>query len=555
MLGAVWKRWDWLEDGLVPLSAILMHLAWTFPLFALFLRDPATGTVNSGFTVWLCLGILIGGAAAGRLASQNRMGTVIVVVGGLAAIWITLLFTVPADSSDLDSWSADILDHLRFGREGEAVPAPFVVGLCAILLWWRGVRIVTAVRNETVASFVTGMIALLGLLFLAALLPASPDEIPSRAARGLSSMIGPMAFLGSLVAALGFAVLSRYIGEFAMVLSQLSIAVGLLFLASILPVGPSAEALSGWIVLFCASGLTTLALHGVLDTLRQQAEKTGIRLRIDRYWAVTAFSVVASVLVVGLLVGQIVAPGTVARAFGWLRPVWTTLVRILLLLILVIAYLFFSLVGPILAGVQNRPSQARPNPFGSPLSPESLEEFTREPRQIPPIFGRILQAILVLGFIALLTWVFVRSVRRQERGSFAEDDVLETRETVLSSELVRSQLQGLLDSLRRARPPPAFVDPGGPDDPRRVIRELYQRLLARGIALDYPRPRSETPHSYQRGLSYVCSQARKDLEIVTAAYEAARYGVSPPTREQIEAAQEAFRRIDAVMQAAKKPRG
>jgi hypothetical protein len=326
----------------------------------------------------------------------------------------------------------------------------------------------------------------------------------------------------------------------------------LLFLASILPVGPSAEALSGWIVLFVASGLVTLALHGVLDTLRQQAEKTGVLLRIDRYWAMTAFGIVVIVLAVGLLVGQMVAPNAIANALGWLRPLWTTLGRILLLLLLAVAYLFFGLFEPLLAGLQDRPRQNAPRVFQSPLDPENLERLARDPIQVPPILGRIVQAVLILGGVALIAWIFVRAVRRQKRKTIAEDEVLETRETILSLDLVQNQLQGLLDGLRRPKAPPVFVDAGSPGDPRRVVRELYQELLARGISLDVPRAKSQTPGTYQETLGHLYSGGRGDLERLTAIYEVARYGLEPPTQDQVRAAQEAFTRIDARLQSARR---
>jgi hypothetical protein len=550
MLGAAWKRWNWLEDGLVPLSAVLMHAAWAFPLFALFMRNTVTGATTPGFTFGLCLAVLAGGVIAGKMASQNRMGVVIVAVGGLAAIWVALLLTVPADSQSLDLWLDDIAEHLRYGREGEAVPTPFVVGLCVAILWWRGVRIATAERSETVGSFVTGVVALTGLLFLAALLPSSSSQTPSSMAQSMSAMLGPMAFLTSLIAALGFAVLSRYLGERVMLLSQMSITVGLLFLALILPVGPSAEALGRWMLVFLGSGLVALALYSVLDTLRQQAEKTGIVLRIDRYWTATTLGLVAIVLVLGLLVGQIVAPSTIARTLGWLRPVWTALVQVLLLLIFVIAYLFFNLFEPLLARIQNRPQQPGPQPFESPLGLEDVEKLAREPMQIPTILGQILKVLLVLGVLALVVWLFVLAVRRRKRGTLVEDGVIETRETILSLDLVRSQLQGLLNGLRRQKPPPAFVEPGAPEDPRRAIRELYQKLLARGVALNLPRAKSQTPNTYQQTLGYLCTQEQDALETLTLAYEMARYGLLPPTREQVRAAREAFARIDAALQAA-----
>jgi hypothetical protein len=551
MFGAAWKRWNWLEDGLVPASAILMHAAWAFPLFALFMRNTVTGAATPGFTFGLCLAVLAGGTIAGRMASQNRMGVVIVAVGGLAAIWIALLLTVPADAQDMDLWVSAILDRLKLGREGETVPMPFVVGLCVTLLWWRGVRIAATERKETVGSFVTGVVVLIGLLLLAAILPSSLAQTPSRAQQNLSSVFAPLVFLMSLAATVGFAVLSRYVGERAMLLSQLSLVVGLLFLALVLPIGPSTEALGKWVVVFIASGLATLALHGVLDTLRQQAEKTGIRLRIDRYWAITAFGVVAVVLSLGLLVGQIVAPGAIARTLAWLRPVWTTLIRIFLLLIYVIAYLFFGLFEPLLAGLQNRPRQEATSPFDSPLEFQDVERLARDPVEIPPIFGQIVQAVLVLGLVAVIAWIFITAVRKRKRRMLVEDEVIETREMILSLDLVRSQLEGLLDGLRRPRTVPVFVDPGAPEDPRRVVRELYQRLLAKGIALDLPRSRGQTPNAYQQTLRYLCSKEQGALELLTSTYETARYGLVPLTREQVYRAQEAFAQIEAALQAAR----
>lgn len=554
MLGAAWKRWNWLEDGLVPLSAILMHAAWAFPLFALFLRNPGTGAANPGFTFGLCLAVLAGGTIAGRMASQNRMGAVIVVVGGLAAIWIALLLIVPENSQDLDLWFSTILDHVRVGREGEAIPTPFLVVLCIVLLWWRGVRIASAERHETIGSFVTGVIVLIGLLFLAAWLPSGLAQPPGRAPQNAGSALGPMIFLMSLAVAFGLAVLSRFIGDRAMLLSQLSLAVGLLFLALVLPNGPSAEEIGRWVILFISSGLVALALHGVLDTLRQQAAKTGILLRIDRYWAVSALGIVAAVLILGLVVGQIVAPGAIAGALGWLRPAWTALVQILMLLLYVFAYLFFGLFGPLLAGLQGRPREEGARPFDSPLDFEDVERMARDPIEIPPILSQIVQAVLILGLVALIAWVFWVAVQRRKRGRLVNDEVIETRETILSLDLVRSQLQGLLDGLRRSKPPPTFVEPGAPGDTRRAIRELYQRLLARGIALDLPRSRSQTPKAYQQTLGYLCAQEQDPLETLTLAYETARYGLLPPTGEQVQAAREAFARIDAALQAAR-PQG
>jgi hypothetical protein len=547
MLGTVLKRWNWLEDGLIPLAATLMYAAWSYPLFALFIRNQLTGVRNPGFSFWLCLGILLGGAIAGRMASQNRMGAVIVVVGGLAAIVISLLLTMPAEAEGIGSWFADVAKQVAQGSAQEVVPVPIIVVLCVTLLWWRGARVVSAEHEEIMGAFVVGVVAFVGLLILATIKPS----VPSGTSGSMTSVLGPMAFLISVPAALALAAFSRVLGERAITLSQIAAVVGLLFLGAVLPSGPSSQALVGWILLFLASGLVTLALFGVLSTLRDQQRRIGVRLRIDRYWVMTMLTVVVGVLIVGLLVGQILAPATVLWALGWIRPIWTLLVQIFLLIVYAFAYLFFSLIEPLLAAIENRPQRPNPQPQFSPVEPGDLSQVPQgTPLQIPPIVGEIVLVALGLGVIALIAWIFYRAVQKGKReGVLTQDNILETRETILSVDLLRSQLQDVLGALRRPRSPPPFVDPGQVGDPRRVIRELYQKILAQAGQLGAPRGKDETPSAYQRTLSYLCSEEQASLETLTLAYVIARYSLSPPTQEQVQSAQEAFARVDAALQA------
>jgi hypothetical protein len=360
-----------------------------------------------------------------------------------------------------------------------------------------------------------------------------------------------MVFLGCCVVALAFAFSARAFGESAMIVTQLAITVGVVALGLVLPLGPRAEQLGGWSLLFIASGLTTLALNGVLHALRGQAQKTGILVRVDRYWALTVLGVIAVVLVAGLLVGQIVSPGLIAQAFAWLRPVWSALGRIILFLIFVLAYLFFALFEPLLAAFQGGQRQVEPRTFQSPIQLEDWEEIAREPVEIPPVFGHIIRATLVVSAVALLVWFFVRAVRKRSEGTGEEDEVLETRETILSLDLVRSQLDDLLNGLRRQRASPLFVDLDAAPDTRRLVRELYRSVLARAVELDVPRRHEQTPARYQRSLLYLCSsepeQIRQAVETLTAVYEVARYGVDPPTADQVQAAQDAYVQIEAVL--------
>jgi len=552
MLGIALKRWNWLERGVLPLAAALTDSAWAYPLFALFVRNPVLNQEASGFTFWLALGILIAGAAAGALASQNRMGAVIVVVGGFAAIYISLLVTFPTGSGSLDLWWADIGDRVANGRPGEIIPLPVLVVLFAGFLWWRGVRIVSAAHGETAGSFVVGVIALAGLLALSVVLPAAqlaPESFPVRDINSGAGM-APILFLLSLPTAVVFAVLSRYIGERAVTISQGAVVAGLLFLGGAMPYGPDSAGLIGWVLLFVACGLVTLSLNGVSDTLEEQQSRVGVRLRIDRYWVVAMLSVVATVMVLGVLIGQILVPEMVLRMFAWVPPVWDWILRAILFIIAVFAYLFFSLLEPLLAGIEDRPRETAPRPFFSPIEPNDLEQLAREPLQIPPLLLRIVQIGLLVGGVALVGYVFWVAIRRLgAKAVVRQGEVVETRETILSIDLLRDQVGGLLDSLRRARGSPPFLEPGPAGDPRRIIRELYQKVLSRGIELNLPRKRAQTPNAYQQSLSYLCPDEQVSVRVLTQAYVTARYSVEPPTGEQVRAAEAAFARIDEALQA------
>ena len=107
MPGIALKRWHWLDNGLLPVAAAVMYAAWAYPLFAVHVRDPSTGVRHAGFTFWLCLGILLGGAAAGRIAGRLHRGAALVVGGGFAAILICLLLVAPSGLEGVGSWFAE----------------------------------------------------------------------------------------------------------------------------------------------------------------------------------------------------------------------------------------------------------------------------------------------------------------------------------------------------------------------------------------------------------------------------------------------------------------
>jgi len=547
MLGAILKRWNWLDEGLIPLAGALMTAAWGYPLFAAFLRDPKTGTLVAGYSFWLCLTILIAGYLVGRMASENRMAIVMIVVGGMAAILIVLMIVIPAHGEPLDLWFVNLFHFVERGETlGEILPMPLVVIVLTVVLWARGVRLAGIQRGGAVGAFIVGMIAVAGLLFLSALLPANSDEalkISPKLYENLSSGIIPL-FLIALPATVGFALIAPAFGEWASIASEVSLVLGILFISFAMPYGPSTGSLLGWLVLFLSSGLATLALISISTTLHEQERMTGIKLQIDRYWLTIMVVIVVVVIVVGLAIGQLVAPESVLALLGILRPIWRLIRDLFLIILFVFAYLFFSLIEPLLAGLENRPARM-PSTFMSPVQAESMEDLAEQAGEVPAAFSIFLQIVLIAGAVGIIVLFFYLAFRRRERRALAlGDDVLETRENVLSLDLLQEQLKGLFDGLRRRRAS-IFADLGASEDPRAAIREMYQKLLAHAIERKQPRSKQQTPHTYRPALSSLHPGRTSAIEVLTRLYALARYGRKPPTPEQLEEARAAFASLQA----------
>jgi hypothetical protein len=548
MLGISLKRWNWVDDGVIPLTAIVMSAAWGYPLFALFLRNPRTGAGNPGFSFWICLGLLLAAFAAGRLASGNRMGPIIVIVGGLAAIVVLLMLTVPAGGDPFGAWFAGLFRFIQRGQEtGEILPVPLVVIVFGTLFWVRGVRAASLDHNGAVSAFIIGVVAVSGLLLVAELLPAGAGVEPDVQSPFMQQLVGGLVplFLISVPAAIVLAVLAPALGSWASTAGEVILVAGLVFLSMILPFGPDPREMVGWLLLFLASGLATLSLISVSTTLREQERMTGVSLRIDRYWVLIMAAVVASILILGLLVGQLVAPGLVLRLLGLLRPVWLVIRQVLLFIIMIFAYLFFSLLEPLLGELDQR-SPTSPGVLLSPAEAEGIEDLTQEAAQLPPAFIVIMQILLVAGAVGVIALLFYMALRNREKREVRLDEVIETRETVLSMDLLQEQVRGLLDGLRR-RSRSYFVelDPG--EQRRRAVRDLYQRLLGYGINLDAPRLGFQTPTAYGPRFARLAPGAGDAVDVLTEIYVIARYGTEPPSVEQVTEAQAAYERIVATL--------
>jgi len=296
-------------------------------------------------------------------------------------------------------------------------------------------------------------------------------------------------------------------------------------------------------LLYFASGLAAMAIANLQSARRFEGNRTGHSLAVNRYWLGTVAVVIGVVLAVGLLLAQAFTPealgwimAAIARVLGWLA--W-----VLALAFTLVAYPVFALLGWLArlfrptGGHEELEWDNLPGDFA-----EQLKEVQPGELNVPPqvyVGLHILAGILVAGAVIL---IFALTFRRFK--TLLEEDVEETREFIISMDLLKEQLAQFFRrrSKTESEPPPLFISIHG-DDPRAQVRRAYQALLAWAASQGMPRAPGQTPVEYLSVLSDALPGHRGLLSLLTAAYLEARYSATPIPPSSAEQALQAWQSI------------
>ncbi|OQA47104.1 MAG: hypothetical protein BWY52_00347 [Chloroflexi bacterium ADurb.Bin325] len=271
-------------------------------------------------------------------------------------------------------------------------------------------------------------------------------------------------------------------------------------------------------------------------------------------WVLTAFVAVglvalavASLQETRLLLGQIFAPGTlelladllagILRAVGWLLS-WA---------VFIISYPIFKLLEWLIQRIDLPETDAEMLQIQPPADlTDQFKELAEESVAGPGSqFPWWILVALVVGMVMLA--VFVLAFRRFR--SYAEDgEVEETRESVLSLDLLRAQLAGWLRGRggRAAAEPEPYAQIAG-DDPRIRVRRTYQALLAWAAGRGLARQPGLTPEDYVRVLADVYPACRAEFAQITAAYYEARYSPLPVAAARAEGVEAAWQQAQTAL--------
>lgn len=278
------------------------------------------------------------------------------------------------------------------------------------------------------------------------------------------------------------------------------------------------------LVLFFAIGLAATAIANLQSARRFEGSRASQPLAINRYWLITVGVVIGAVLVAGLLLGQLFAPGVMTWMLEKLAIVWGGLTWLILMALVLVSYPLFALLEWL-----GRLVHIGDNP-GETVLPSSLPDFAKQfediqpgHTDIPPQVYLSLQVMVGILVAAAIVLIFALAFRRFK--TLLEEDVEETRELILSVDLLKEQLAQLFRRKAKAASieTAPFVSIAG-DDPRAQVRRAYQSLLAWAAERGVARQPGQTPIEYVASVSDTLPLAAESVSTITAVYVQARYG-------------------------------
>jgi hypothetical protein len=493
-----WRRWRWLEDGVLPLLAAAVRLCWLWPWLEMLRRWLTPAYQPPWLPMWSIPVLFLGATFVTRVALSRaaglRQARGWVAGAGLAAVLGLLWWQFARDAYALTdaAWLRQV--GLMLTNWRNELPPSVLTLLVAAGIWLRGVLDgrQRRLRDDIWRTCATGYIALALLTVAGQLDPAGPPPQTG-----------------------------------------------------------------GWMVALVAASLSALAL----SSLELAASAGGWRTPkhpqppLSRYWLTSVVLVIAGMLAIGLALGALFTPGMVAHALGWTTVVLRWLGTLVGYVLLAVAYVLFLFLTPLIEWIRARLAGSQPRE-ALPMQDfrQEYEELARRPApELSPLAAETLRWLGLAGVVIVLLVIFALALRYFRGGE--EDEVDETRELILSRALLQAQLSSLwrrwLDRLRR--PLRVHVSPylglEGEEENRRAVRAVYQALLNLAKSLGYPRSPAQTPAEYQALLTATWPQEAGAWRSMTAGYVAARYGLHPPSTQEVEQVRQAWSDAHAALSA------
>lgn len=259
------------------------------------------------------------------------------------------------------------------------------------------------------------------------------------------------------------------------------------------------------------------------------------------YWLRSSLLTSLGVLLVGTLLLSLVSDAATLA----IRSVVGVIVGVLGLLLLPLVYLIAE-VGQWLLTLLNPPGGevgALPSPLASAEPAAGMSSAFQA--QVIQTLQLIVTVLLYLLPLVLLIILVITMQRRRNQRLLADGVLHESLWSwqrlggdlldLLKGLRLPTRAQGLRDALARLRP----------DDPAQRIRRRYIELLLLGEGADRPRQPQQTPLEYAPVVGSLTPSASNDLQVLTDAYDKARYAPNTVTPADADTADAAWAVIQA----------
>ncbi len=135
----------------------------------------------------------------------------------------------------------------------------------------------------------------------------------------------------------------------------------------------------------------------------------------------------------------------------------------------------------------------------------------------------------------------------RKRGRVRRGEIEESRESMLTPELLLEQWRNIWRRRPKAAAQEAFLSLQDDESTRQAVRRIYRQLLALARRWGRPHRPGQTPPELERSLVSLIPQERGSLGALTRAYQSARYSPQAPDEAEVAVAEQAMARIAAAI--------
>ena len=481
----------------IPLLSAFLEVLWAYPWLIWMSSWSFLGLSGPPLSVWAAIAIILVAEEASRFFLALRWPLAVVRLVTVLVLMLTLTFAVRIElGGGVAIWNG------TWWQESGQQLAALVTGLLfGVFLLWRGIAI-----GRTTLTF---------------------DDLYRRFFFGLAALV--LLFVAWGISSGG--------GQFQQILASASLFVVAFFFVSLM----------GLVIVNVQSGQQGMLPQEVVSSL---TNRTWISLYLIVILGITGVSTILA-FIFSLDIFGLAASGLSVLGTGLLTLVLYVVVLPIAYIASVVFYvgrLVFSLLG-----VTGEPPEL--NVIDYTRVREASEGQTSI---IPPEAILAIKWFLVFLVISAVAYLLARALFRSNRTEQKPEETI--HESLWSWTALRQEFRQLAVSLiewlyRRkpkrsaVAPPPVATVEGAAGERSFTVREIYEGVLWEGRSAGAPRPLSATPYEYERRLEQHLSAPMPELESITRAYVADRYGGQAPREPELGLLNRLWRRVRAALRA------